>query len=226
MPSGYRHQGVIRRLRERHAISEAAAEEVFGDLMLYLRAGARSEAELVPSPIIDDAWHLFLLYTRDYATFCADHFGRFIDHYPHDPPQDVADSVTVAERRAIGANSRAEHARQVGSERPSDWPYHRAAALPDHLEWSPTLQEATVALVDDFKARKQFLESPLCWLGDRRPDLSDAAYLSLYDFFGGGLRLVASWPGVTDAMRAHALRCLTEQAAAPDSRPEMAGLTT
>ncbi len=32
--------------------------------------------------VIDEMWHTFILFTRDYRKFCFDHFGYFIDHVP------------------------------------------------------------------------------------------------------------------------------------------------
>ena len=35
-------------------------------------------------------WHTFLLFTRDYADFCARYFGFFLHHAPADEDEDVA----------------------------------------------------------------------------------------------------------------------------------------
>jgi hypothetical protein len=32
--------------------------------------------------ILDEMWHNFVLFTRDYIQFCHDHFGRFVHHLP------------------------------------------------------------------------------------------------------------------------------------------------
>jgi hypothetical protein len=36
----------------------------------------------MPSMLVDDMWHEFLLHTRDYAAFCDAAFGRFLHHEP------------------------------------------------------------------------------------------------------------------------------------------------
>ncbi len=36
----------------------------------------------MPSQIVDDLWHEFILYTRDYNDFCSNAFGRFLHHTP------------------------------------------------------------------------------------------------------------------------------------------------
>lgn len=37
------------------------------------------------SPIVDEVWHAYILFTKDYAAFCDDVFGRFIHHAPNWP---------------------------------------------------------------------------------------------------------------------------------------------
>lgn len=39
-------------------------------------------AAAMPSKVIDEAWHEFLTYTRDYATFCDQAFGQMLHHVP------------------------------------------------------------------------------------------------------------------------------------------------
>jgi hypothetical protein len=39
---------------------------------------------LVPSGVVDEFWHTFILFTRDYAAFCERHFGYFLHHTPTD----------------------------------------------------------------------------------------------------------------------------------------------
>jgi hypothetical protein len=36
----------------------------------------------MPSRIVDDLWHQFILYTHEYQQFCAEAFGRFMHHTP------------------------------------------------------------------------------------------------------------------------------------------------
>ncbi|HJT12506.1 MAG TPA: hypothetical protein VJ790_07805 [Dongiaceae bacterium] len=36
----------------------------------------------MPSQVVDDLWHEFILYTRDYKQFCDRAFGRFMHHTP------------------------------------------------------------------------------------------------------------------------------------------------
>jgi hypothetical protein len=48
--------------------------------LAYLNSGKRYVA--MPSVIADELWHEFILYTRDYKTFCDQAFGAFLHHTP------------------------------------------------------------------------------------------------------------------------------------------------
>ena len=58
----------------------------------------------MPSPVVDDLWHEFLLFTRDYASFCDAAFGRFLHHTPTEAmTQDEYDGQAVALRTTYEA---------------------------------------------------------------------------------------------------------------------------
>ena len=72
-------------LAARHPeLSEAQRQEVFIGLNDYFQlcrtAGKRMVA--MPSQAVDDAWHEFILFTRQYNQFCQGAFGRFLHHTP------------------------------------------------------------------------------------------------------------------------------------------------
>ena len=78
----------------RPELSEAQRQEVFLGLHDYFqlcqRAGKRMVA--MPSQAVDDAWHEFILFTRQYDKFCRAAFGRFLHH----PPAEAMSSPTQA----------------------------------------------------------------------------------------------------------------------------------
>ncbi len=41
------------------------------------------DADMVPSGIVDDFWHLHILDTRKYAEDCQTYFGYFLHHFPY-----------------------------------------------------------------------------------------------------------------------------------------------
>ena len=48
--------------------------------LAYLTGNRRAVS--MPSQIVDDLWHEFILYTKSYDTFCNRAFGRFMHHTP------------------------------------------------------------------------------------------------------------------------------------------------
>ena len=47
----------------------------------------------MPSQAVDLAWHEFILFTKQYETFCTNAFGRFLHH----TPAEAMTSPTVAQ---------------------------------------------------------------------------------------------------------------------------------
>jgi hypothetical protein len=48
--------------------------------LAYHRSGYRRVA--MPSQVVDELWHEFILFTREYQDFCGKAFGRFLHHTP------------------------------------------------------------------------------------------------------------------------------------------------
>ncbi len=48
--------------------------------LAHLASGRRFVS--MPSQVVDDLWHEFILYTRNYQDFCHEAFGRFMHHTP------------------------------------------------------------------------------------------------------------------------------------------------
>ncbi|MBI4743027.1 MAG: hypothetical protein HY777_16085 [Betaproteobacteria bacterium] len=68
----------------RPELNEEQRRLVFDALRAYfhLCREAKSRMVAMPSQAVDDAWHEFILFTRQYQRFCADAFGRFLHHTP------------------------------------------------------------------------------------------------------------------------------------------------
>ena len=71
---------VVRRFASTKAISDSDALEIFSELERFLDDACT--VKRVPTKQIDDAWHEFILHTRDYADYCMRRFGKFIHHVP------------------------------------------------------------------------------------------------------------------------------------------------
>ncbi len=68
---------------------------------LCRQAGRRQVA--MPSQAADDAWHEFILFTRQYDKFCRNAFGRFLHHTPAEAmatPTQASDGLKRAWRLA------------------------------------------------------------------------------------------------------------------------------
>lgn len=77
------------------------AERIMDQALAFLGACALNPAaSLAPSPTVDIGWHVFILYTEDYAAFCQDIAGRFIHHVPHDSPDAPERSACPSDVRA------------------------------------------------------------------------------------------------------------------------------
>ncbi|MBB1125923.1 glycine-rich domain-containing protein [Thiospirillum jenense] len=77
--------GLIDRFAARHpSLSPQDHQQVVAGLrqffLAYLNSGRRFVA--MPSQVVDDLWHEFILYTRLYQLFCNRAFGRFLHHTP------------------------------------------------------------------------------------------------------------------------------------------------
>jgi hypothetical protein len=48
--------------------------------LAYHKSGYQPIA--MPSQVVDDLWHEFILYTKNYSTFCQQAFGRYMHHTP------------------------------------------------------------------------------------------------------------------------------------------------
>lgn len=78
-------RGLYERLRKRRPELELkdcalVARGLRQFFLAYLNSGCRFVA--MPSQVVDDLWHEFILYTRSYETFCGKAFGGFLHHTP------------------------------------------------------------------------------------------------------------------------------------------------
>jgi hypothetical protein len=101
----YRHPGVVRRYAKEQGVSLAEAEEVFRETLKWLYLCYRSTTMDPEGPgcamtpeiaRLDEMWHTFILFTRDYAAFCERYFGFFLHHVPNvDEEEKPEDPETV-----------------------------------------------------------------------------------------------------------------------------------
>jgi hypothetical protein len=65
-------------MKPKHAQLVARALRHF--FLAHLNSGLKFVS--MPSQVVDDLWHEFILYTREYSGFCDKAFGRFMHHTP------------------------------------------------------------------------------------------------------------------------------------------------
>lgn len=78
----YRNRAVIVRYSRKHNVSLEVAEKHFQGMLAFLYLCGTSDEVFTPSEIIDEMWHTFLLFTKDYDRFCQKFFGKKIHHNP------------------------------------------------------------------------------------------------------------------------------------------------
>lgn len=76
-------KGLFERLRKHHPdLSLKDCQLVANGLrqffLTHLKSGRQHVA--MPSQVVDDLWHEFILYTKNYGAFCTSAFGRFMHH--------------------------------------------------------------------------------------------------------------------------------------------------
>lgn len=61
---------------------EEVAKEAIMEVLRFLWLITYSETSLSPAIKVDNAWHEFILCTREYERICTKYFGKFIHHSP------------------------------------------------------------------------------------------------------------------------------------------------
>lgn len=91
------HKGIKKKLLQQHPhLSDEQLNLVFQALREYFHLCFLAKKKMVamPSQVVDDAWHQFILSTRFYARFCQKGLGRFLHH----TPTEAMSSPTMAQQ--------------------------------------------------------------------------------------------------------------------------------
>lgn len=111
----YENPAVVARFKKEFPAKTAVAEVIFKDLLRFFWASKQHEMAKAKNPDpalkfifimdeemkeIDQIWHVFLLYTRDYMDFCQKYFGEYLHHQP--------DIVPLLEKGAVDTTTNFE----------------------------------------------------------------------------------------------------------------------
>jgi len=79
------HKAIKNKIFEKHPhLTNEQIHLVFRALRDYfwMCNSAKRQIVSMPSQVVDDAWHEFILFTRNYEIFCRKGIGRFLHHTP------------------------------------------------------------------------------------------------------------------------------------------------
>jgi hypothetical protein len=79
----YTNEDIISRFTDMYKVSDEEAEDIFKETRKFLYI-CRMPGIFIPDDllIVDEMWHNFILFTREYQRFCNEHFGAYIHHLP------------------------------------------------------------------------------------------------------------------------------------------------
>jgi hypothetical protein len=106
----YRHDKSIQRYNDSFPNFKYDGEIAFRELMKYIYLCFKHADERKRNPhdatlnfvcvvhkemhFIDEMWHIFLLFTRDYLSFCANYLnGHYFHHDPIENTEEISDQV-------------------------------------------------------------------------------------------------------------------------------------
>lgn len=86
----YRNDDIVERFQETWDLPIDECQELFVDMLrwLWLAVAANEQPQPVPlaisqsTKLIDEMWHTFILFTKEYHEFCDKYFGRYVHHDP------------------------------------------------------------------------------------------------------------------------------------------------
>ncbi len=79
----YSNEDVLSRFTDLFEVTEAEATDIFTETKKFLYI-CRQPGVFIPDEllIVDEMWHNFILFTKEYQDFCALYFGGYLHHIP------------------------------------------------------------------------------------------------------------------------------------------------
>ncbi len=103
----YQHRDVVYRFQKTYGVSQAEAEDIFEQVKKWLwLANVRRQQGITeglnidhPLVVIDEMWHNFVLFTKEYAAFCQHFFGYYIHHAPATEAEETQYRTSLQQRK-------------------------------------------------------------------------------------------------------------------------------
>lgn len=87
---------VAKKLKEKYPkASKSDIEVAFCGALSYFILCKKYRGHNIPMPsvVVDEVWHEFILHTRDYEAFCEKYLGFFLHHVPNDDENPVDEKI-------------------------------------------------------------------------------------------------------------------------------------
>ncbi len=83
----YENEEIVESFRANYGVTLDAARELFEECKKWLwLCGTRPRSMRLtvfgPMKMLDEMWHTFILFTREYTEYCTENFGFYIHHAP------------------------------------------------------------------------------------------------------------------------------------------------
>lgn len=115
----YQNEDIVARFVKNYGVDKEQANIIFDDVKRWLWLAYKVRAEGIKKPLVIDAqlvvldemWHNFILFTREYSHFCKELFGQYLHHSPNTESNkkkeaDKYKEMSVAERKKILMDSK------------------------------------------------------------------------------------------------------------------------
>jgi hypothetical protein len=137
----------------------------------YLIHTSDKESVAMPSQAVDVAWHEFILFTREYASFCSKAFGRFIHHTPAEAMKSQVEAQ-IGIKRAWELSCRREQINHFSPKRlPLIFALDSRLNIPDGFIYELNCMSSISESVDNTDQNKSYCAGHISISADFAPTL-------------------------------------------------------
>ena len=111
----YRNSDIVYRFQKTYGVSRELSEDIFNQVKKWLwlshqrRLTGQGTSLFIDPPlvVIDEMWHNFVLFTKEYFEFCFRYFGYYIHHAPATEAEDRESREKIVAQRTVEERVRA-----------------------------------------------------------------------------------------------------------------------